>query len=90
MTRAYKHKILTVCSLLLDNEPISGSHFSSFLHILPVKQYNGLNFNENYENYSTVNACGLAIFQIFNFIGSSVIYLSLSEIPYGLTRGNLS
>ncbi len=24
----------------------------------------------------------------FNFIGSSVIYLSLSEIPYGLTRGN--
>jgi hypothetical protein len=27
--------------LLLDNEPISGSHFSSFLHILPLKLYNG-------------------------------------------------
>jgi hypothetical protein len=39
-----------------------------------------VNFNEKYENI--VNACGLAIFlQIFNFIGSSVIYLSLSEIP---------
>jgi hypothetical protein len=32
-------------------------------------------------NYFSVNACGLAIFQIFNFIGSSVIYLSLSKIP---------
>jgi hypothetical protein len=27
--------------LLLDNEPISGSHFSSFLYILPLKQYKG-------------------------------------------------
>ncbi len=32
-------------------------------------------------NYPTVNACGLAIFSNFTFIGSSVIYLSLSEIP---------
>jgi hypothetical protein len=64
--------------LLLDNEPISGSHFSSFLHILPVKQY-WLNFNEKYENtnYSTINFS--YFYQIFNFIGSSVIYLSLSE-----------
>jgi hypothetical protein len=45
-------------------------------------------FNEKYEktNYSTVNACGLAIF--FKFL-TSVIYLSLSEIPiHGLTRAN--
>ncbi len=27
--------------LLLDNKPVSGSHFSRFLHILPPKQYNG-------------------------------------------------
>ncbi len=43
-----------------------------------------LNFSERFENtnYSTVNACGLAIFfQNCNFICSSVIYLSLSEIP---------
>jgi hypothetical protein len=33
----YKHKIFTFCFLLLDNEPISGSIFSSFLHILPLK-----------------------------------------------------
>jgi hypothetical protein len=49
--------------LFLDNEPISGSHFSSLLHILPLKH------------------------------GSSLIYLSLSEIPiwthqrqFGLTH----
>ncbi len=42
-----------------------------------------MNFDEKYENtnYSTVNALVLAIFQIFYFNGSSVIYLSLSEIP---------
>ena len=34
-------QILTVRFLILDNEPISGSHFSSFLHILPLKQYKG-------------------------------------------------
>ena len=34
-------QIFTVWFLLLDNEPISGSHFSSFLHILPLKQYKG-------------------------------------------------
>ncbi len=27
--------------LSLGSEPISGSHLSSFLHILPLKQYNG-------------------------------------------------
>jgi hypothetical protein len=30
-----------VLFLLLDNEPVSGSHFSSFLHLLPLKQFNG-------------------------------------------------
>jgi hypothetical protein len=42
------------------------------------------NFNKKYENenYSILYACGLAtFFQIFTFIGSSVICLSLSEIP---------
>jgi hypothetical protein len=43
------------------------------------------NFNKNYENenYYILNACGLAIFFKFysTFIGSSVICLSLSEIP---------
>jgi hypothetical protein len=34
-------QILTVWFLSLDDEPIRGSHFSSFLHILPLKQYNG-------------------------------------------------
>jgi hypothetical protein len=41
VTMAYKHQILTVSFLLLDNEPIRGSHFFSFLHILPLKQYKG-------------------------------------------------
>jgi hypothetical protein len=42
-----------------------------------------VNFNEKYEktNYSSVIACGLAIFSNLYFIGSSVIYLSLSKIP---------
>jgi len=41
-------------------------------------------FHKKYKNknYSILNACGLAIFfQIFTFIGSSVICHSLSEIP---------
>jgi hypothetical protein len=33
VTRAYTHKILQFSYSLLGNEPISGSHFSSFLHI---------------------------------------------------------
>ncbi len=41
VTRAYTHKILLFSYSLLGNEPISGSHFSSFLHILPLKQYKG-------------------------------------------------
>jgi hypothetical protein len=34
-------QILKVWFLLVDKEPISGSHFSRFLHILPLKQYKG-------------------------------------------------
>jgi hypothetical protein len=34
-------QILTAWFLLLDKEPISGSHFSSFLHNFPLKQYKG-------------------------------------------------
>jgi hypothetical protein len=30
VTRAYNHPISPDCFLVLDNEPISGSHFSSF------------------------------------------------------------
>ncbi len=41
VNRAYTHKILQFSYFLLGNEPIRGSHFSSFLHILPLKQYNG-------------------------------------------------
>ncbi len=41
VNRAYTHKILQFSYSLLGNEPIRGSHFSSFLHILPLKKYNG-------------------------------------------------
>jgi hypothetical protein len=41
VNRAYTHKFLQFSYSLLGNEPIRGSHFSSFLHILPLKQYNG-------------------------------------------------
>ena len=41
VNRAYTHQILQFSYFLLGNEPIKGSHFSSFLHILPLKQYNG-------------------------------------------------
>ena len=41
VNRAYTHQILQFSYSLLGNEPIRGSHFSSFLHILPLKQYNG-------------------------------------------------
>jgi hypothetical protein len=34
VNRAYTHNILQFSYFLLDNEPIRGSHFSSFLHIL--------------------------------------------------------
>jgi hypothetical protein len=53
------------------------THFAS-------KTVEWLNFHKKYKNknYYILNACGLAIFfQIFTFIGSSVICLSLSEIP---------
>jgi hypothetical protein len=72
--------------LLKDNGPISGSQKLSTFEFpthFAFKTVKWLNFHEKYENtnYSTVNACGLAIFQNFTFIGSSVIYLSLSKIP---------
>ncbi len=41
VNRAYTHQILQFSYFLLSNEPIRGSHFSSFLHILSLKQYNG-------------------------------------------------
>jgi hypothetical protein len=41
VNRAYTYQILQFSYFLLGNEPIRGSHFSSFLHILPLKQYNG-------------------------------------------------
>jgi hypothetical protein len=41
VNKAYTHKILQFSYSLLGNEPIRGSHYSSFLHILPLKQYNG-------------------------------------------------
>ncbi len=41
VNRAYTHQILQFSYFLLGNEPIRGSHFSSFLQILPLKQYKG-------------------------------------------------
>jgi hypothetical protein len=41
VNRAYTHQILQFSYFLLGTEPIRGSHFSSFQHILPLKQYNG-------------------------------------------------
>ncbi len=34
VNRAYTHNILQFSYFLLGNEPIRGSHFSSFLHVL--------------------------------------------------------
>ncbi len=67
----------------MDNEPISGSHFSSFLHILPLKLYNGWISMKSMKTQIILQLIlvDLLFFQIFNFIGSSVITLSLSEIP---------
>ena len=41
VNRAYTCQIFSFSYSLLGNEPIGGSHFSSFLHILPLKQYKG-------------------------------------------------
>ncbi len=41
VNRAYTHNILQFSYFLLGNEPIRGPYFSSFLYILPLKQYNG-------------------------------------------------
>ncbi len=41
VSRAYTYQIFSFSYSLLGNEPISGSHFSGFLHILPLKQYKG-------------------------------------------------
>ena len=68
VTKAYTHKILLFSYSLLGNKPISGSHFSSFLHILPIKQYK---YRISIKSMKTkiilyyVNACGLAIFSNF-------------------------
>jgi hypothetical protein len=78
-----------VSFLLLDNEPISGSHLSSFLHILPLKQINGK--KKKVRNHKLFYRKCLWIsyfFQIYYFISSSVIYLFFARSPYGLTRGN--
>jgi hypothetical protein len=64
VSMAYICKNSDVWFLSLNNEPISGSHFSCFLHILPLKQYNGgILMKET--NYSSGNDCGLAIFSNF-------------------------
>ncbi len=39
VSRAYKHQILPFSYLLQDIEPICGSHFPSFFHILPLQKY---------------------------------------------------
>ncbi len=68
-----KCQILTVWFLLLDDEPISRSHFSSVLHILPLKQYKGLISMKSMKTqiFLQKNACGLAIF--LKFLTSMVI-----------------
>ena len=69
--------------LLLDNETISGSHFSSFLHILPLKQFNGWISIKVWKDKLFYSKCWWIIYfcQIFNLFGCIVINLSLSEIP---------
>ncbi len=54
-----------------------------FLHILPVKQYNGWISMKVWKDKLFYSKCLWIsyFFQIFNFIGSSVIFLSRSEIP---------
>ncbi len=68
--------------LLQDNEPISRSPFSSFLHILPLKQYTGWISMKSMKTQIILQKMVVdkLFYQIFNFIASSVIYLSLSEI----------
>ncbi len=68
-------KIL-VWFFLLDKEPNSGSPFSSFLHILPLKQW------KVWEQKLVYGKClwiSYFFIPICNF--GSVIYLSLSAIP---------
>ncbi len=59
------------------------SHFSSFLHILPLKQYKGWISIKVWKQKLFYTKCLWIsnFFQNFTFIGSSVICLSLSEIP---------
>ncbi len=68
VNRAYTHNILQFSYFLLGNEPIRGSQFSSFLHVLPC---NSINEKSENTNCSTLNACGLAIF--FKFLPSLVL-----------------
>jgi hypothetical protein len=64
VTRAYTMQNSEVWFLSLDDEPIRGSQFPTHFASKTVKW---LNFNEKSENtnYSTRNACGLAIFSNF-------------------------
>ncbi len=85
VSRACIRKILKFWFLLLDNEPISVSHFSSFLHILSqnniMAEFQWL-VRKHKLFYSKCLWISYFFFpQIFNFIGSSVIYLFLGEIP---------
>ncbi len=75
--------------LLQDNEPISRSYFSSFLHILPLKQYTGWISMKSMKTQIILQKMLVdkLFYQIFNFIASSVIYLSLSEISIFWVKG---
>jgi hypothetical protein len=77
-------QIFEVCFLLLDNEPISWSHFSIFLHILHLKQYNGRISMKSMKTHIILQVIlvDYLFFQIFKFIGSSVIYLSFEQDPH--------
>ncbi len=77
VSRAHKCKF-EVWFLWLDNEPISGAYFSTFLHILPLKQSNGWISMKSMKRQIMQKCLWITFFQIFNFIGSFVIYLSLS------------
>jgi hypothetical protein len=70
--------------LSLDDEPIRGSHFTSVLHILPLNSIMVAEFQwkvRKHKLFYTKCLWIIYFFQIFYFIGSSVIYLSLSKIP---------
>jgi len=58
---------------LLDKEPNSGSHSSSFLHILPLKQYNGwISMKSMRTKIIQIQIC-----HIFKISGTMVFYIPL-------------